>query len=217
MKRIITITISLILLLSVIISGLFLLDEALTPSNRQTRLTKVLRKFKKPSEGIEGYTTYKSRNPMLSFNFEYPRNWQISTTEIEKKKEFEIFILGPPEKTGIGAHLFIRVVAAKTAGYDNLDDLVNSQINRWKKSRDFKLFFDRETEFAGLQAREYKFSARIIAPSRLRGSARIGVVSTIVVQKGSNFYDIYYSAPAEVFHKYEEAYKRAKKTFKFIN
>jgi len=160
---------------------------------------------------------FTSANPRLNFEFLYPAAWQVR--EFDWEGHSEVFILGPRNRDDtfsltITVHVF---PAQEGKGkYATVAEVVEDYLRKNRHLLNFREISRVWGTLMGVEAIETEISYTIPLPINNVNAKETPIMERrIVFKKGSQFYELAYTAVTEDYYAYLESFEDAVRTFKF--
>ena len=164
----------------------------------------------------ESYAKFISANPKFDFSFLYPSGWKVR--EIEAKDYNEVFIAGPRnEADTFTLSLIVSVIPAREKGgaFSTLDEMMADYLAKYESSVNFREISRAWGTLVGVAAVEIEISYTFPLPINNVNAKETPIIERkIMFKKGSQFYELAYTAVAEDYYAYLESFKDAVRTFK---
>jgi hypothetical protein len=160
---------------------------------------------------------FASTNPRLDFEFLYPVAWQVR--EFDRDGHSEVFILGPRNLDDtfsliITVHVF--PAQEQEGKYATVAEVVEDYLRKNRQLLDFREISHAWGTLVGVEAVEIEISYTMSLPlNNLDAKDTTIMERRIIFKKGSQFYELTYTAVAEDYYAYLESFQDAVRTFKF--
>ena len=160
---------------------------------------------------------FTSANPRLNFEFLYPAAWQVR--EFDQDGHSEVFILGPRNRDDtfsltITVHVF--PAQERKGKYATVAEVVEDYLRKNRRLLNFREISRAWGTFLSVDAVEIEISYTIPLPINNVNAKETPIMERkIMFKKGSQFYELTYTAVAEDYYTYLESFKDAVSTFKF--
>jgi hypothetical protein len=169
-------------------------------------------------------TAFTSTNPHLDFEFLYPAAWRVR--EFDRDGHSEVFILGPRNRDDtfsltITVHVFPS--QEQKGKFATVAEVVGAYLRKNRRLANFREISRAWGTLVGVDAVEIEISYTIplLINDANAKETPINAKETpimerkIVFKKGSQFYELTYTAVAEDYYTYLESFRDAVSTFKF--
>jgi hypothetical protein len=170
-----------------------------------------------PREVGHQRTAFTSTNPRLDFEFLYPAAWQVR--EFDRDGHSTIFILGPRNREDtfsltITVHVFPS--QEQKGKFATVAEVVEAYLRKSCQLANFREVSRAWGTLVGVDAVEIEISYTMSLPLNNMDVKDTTIMERkIMFKKGSQFYELAYTAVAEDYYTYLESFKDAVRTFKF--
>ena len=147
----------------------------------------------------------------VPISFEVPDNWSLR--EEQGRSYQQVMLLGPRNtQDTYNAGLVVRVLLTRSSGgeYDTLEDLLAWRRTQYTRSASSSIRVEQPIAVAGLQGVElrYEHHARLPKGGSAQGAFPTTIKGhTVLVSYGGQLLELEYSAEAEDFYRYHEAFR----------
>jgi len=143
-------------------------------------------------------------------SFEVPENWQVSEEQGRQYKQ--VLLLGPRNvQDTYNAGVVVRVMPSRSRGgeYDTLQDLLAWRRTQHTRSASSAVLAEQPVTVAGLEGVElrYQYDAKLPRGGHPQGAVPTTIKGhSILLAHGGQLVELEYSASAEDFHPYHQAF-----------
>ena len=160
---------------------------------------------------------FTSANPRLDFRFLYPAAWQVR--EFDQEGHSGVFILGPRNRDDtFSLTITVHVFPAweQKGKFATVAEVVEDYLRKSRQLANFREISRARGTLVGVDAVEIEISYTIPLPINNVNAKETPIMERkIMFKKGSQFYELAYTAVAEDYYTYLESFKDAVRTFKF--
>ncbi len=160
---------------------------------------------------------FTSTNPRLDFEFLYPAAWEVK--EFDRDGHSEVFILGPRNRDDtFSLTITVHVFPAweRKGKFATVAEVVEDYLGKNRQLSDFREISRAWGALVGADAIEIEIGYTMSLPlNNLNAKDTVIMERRIIFKKGSQFYELIYTAVVEDYYTYLALFEDAVKTFKF--
>jgi hypothetical protein len=160
---------------------------------------------------------FTSTNRRLDFEFLYPAAWQV--TEFDRDGHNAVFIIGPRNQDDtFSLTMTVHVFPAweRKGKFTTVAEVVEDYLRKSRQLSDFREISRAQGTLVGVDAVEIEINYTMPLPLNNVDAKDTSIMERrIIFKKGSQFYELTYTAVAEDYYAYLESFRDAVSTFKF--